>query len=186
MDFFDGSGLGLTRGVVSVVPSSPRWAEVYKKVAAYLQAALAEADVDMDVDIEHVGSTSVPGLAAKPILDIAVGLPRSIDPTALSAALERLGFLYRGSGDADVVDLMFGWEDQPRHRLVNLHVVTVDGPVWRDYVRFREGLRANPEARDAYARLKQELAVKYPGDRRAYIAGKDRFVAEILSRRSDT
>lgn len=184
MDFFDGSGLGLTRGVVSVVPGNPRWAEVYEQVAAYLQAALAEADVD--VDVEHVGSTSVPGLAAKPILDIAVGLPPGTDPTALTAALETLGFLYRGSGDADVVDLMFGWEDQPRHRLVNLHVVTVDGPAWRDYVRFREGLRANPEARDAYARLKQELAVKYPGDRQAYIAGKDRFVAEILSRRSDT
>jgi GrpB-like predicted nucleotidyltransferase (UPF0157 family) len=184
VDFFEGSGLGLTRGVVSVVPSSPRWAEVYERLAAYLRTTLTEAGVA--VAIEHMGSTSVPGLPAKPILDIAIGLPRANDPSTLRAALERLGFLYRGRSDADVVDLMFGWEDRPRHRLVNLHVVTFDGPAWRNYLSFRDRLRADDALRDTYARLKHDLAVEFPDDRHAYIAGKDQFVADVLTRRTES
>lgn len=174
---FDGSALGLVRGAVHVVPSDPAWPATFDRLSSRLHAALS----DVAIAIEHVGSTSVAGLPAKPILDVAVGLPPGSDTAGVTAALESLGFLYRGAGDEDSIDLMFGWEDEPRHRLVNLHVVTFDGPAWRAYLAFRDRLRANHSARDSYAELKRDLARRFPGDRRSYIAGKDEFVRQILS-----
>jgi len=136
----------------------------------------------MEIAVEHVGSTAVPGLPAKPILDIAVGLRPGVDRDTVVEALQSLGFLYRGAVEEDEgLNLMFGWEDTPRHRVVNLHVVTHGGRRWRDWVVFRDRLRADGRARDAYAALKADLARRFPNDRTAYIAGKDEFVARILA-----
>lgn len=146
----DATTLGVRRGAVSLSAADPTWAEAYEHVLPLLRGALA----GIAVAIEHVGSTAVPGLPAKPILDIAVGLSPGRDPAEVHDPLLALGFLYRGSGE---------------------------GRTWRDYLALRDALRADPEVRDAYAALKQELAERFPTDRAAYIAGKDAFVARILA-----
>lgn len=171
---FEGTSLGVRRGTVDLAPADPAWAEAFERVLPLLRGALA----GIAVAIEHVGSTAVPGLPAKPILDIAVGLPPGRDPAEVDEALVRLGFLYRGSDESRT---SYGWESEPRVRVVNLHVVEHEGRTWRDYIALRDALRANPEARDAYAALKQDLADRFPTNRAAYIAGKDAFVARILA-----
>lgn len=170
------SGLGLERGVVYVVRSDPGWPVTFARVASALRSALP----DSAVCIEHVGSTAVPGLPAKPILDIAVGVDPTADPDPVIRALTSLGFLYRGEADGGRLDRMFGWEDSPRHRLVNLHLIVHEGPEWNAYLEFRDRLRHDDAARDRYATIKQRLAERFPRDRHAYIAGKESFVADIL------
>jgi GrpB-like predicted nucleotidyltransferase (UPF0157 family) len=177
---FDGANLGLHRGSVVLRESDPAWATAYGRLAGQLRPALA----GLVTAIEHVGSTAVPGLPAKPILDVAIGLEPGTDPAPVTAALESLGFLYRGSGSDGETDLMFGFEDEPRRRVVNAHVVTHGGALWRDYVDLRDRLRSDPDARSAYARLKQDLAERYPGDRHSYVDGKSDFVARLLASRS--
>lgn len=175
---FTGSGLGLTRGEVSLATSDPAWQTTYDHLSARLHTALG----DLAVALEHVGSTAVPGLPAKPILDVAVGLRADADRDAVVEALQSLGFIHRGTVEEDDgPNLMFGWEDTPRHRVVNLHVVSHAGRRWREWVVFRDRLRADSRARDAYAELKADLARRFPNDRQSYIAGKDGFVQQILA-----
>jgi GrpB-like predicted nucleotidyltransferase (UPF0157 family) len=177
-DTFGGSSLGLTRGEVRLAPSAPSWQAAYERVALKLRAALR----DLVVAVEHVGSTAVPGLPAKPILDVAVGLRADADRDTVVEVLQSLGFIHRGTVEEDDgPNLMFGWEDTPRHRVVNLHVVSHAGRRWNDWVVFRDRLRADNQARDAYAALKADLASRFPNDRQAYIAGKDTFVERMLA-----
>jgi GrpB-like predicted nucleotidyltransferase (UPF0157 family) len=171
---FAGTALGVRRGTVDLAPADPTWADAYARALPFLREALA----GIAVAIEHVGSTAIPGLPAKPILDIAVGLPPGHDPEPAREPLEALGFVYRGSDDARTT---YGWEPEPRVRVVNLHVVEHDGPTWRAYVTFRDRLRADDAARDAYGTLKADLAERFPHDRASYIAGKDAFVGRILA-----
>jgi GrpB-like predicted nucleotidyltransferase (UPF0157 family) len=173
------SKLGLERKTVRLAPSDPAWASAFDSVRSTLESVLAV----VAVAVEHVGSTAVPGLPAKPILDIAVGLRPGIDREAVTKPLETLGFICRGQSEEGEggLNLMFGWEDRPRHRVVNLHAVTFEGPRWREYVVFRDRLRADPKTRDAYAKVKEDLAQQFPDDRNAYIAGKDEFIARILA-----
>ncbi|GAA2756112.1 GrpB family protein [Actinopolymorpha rutila] len=175
---FTGSNLGLERGSVRLAPSDATWAATFDNLARELQAALA----GLAVAVEHVGSTAVPGLPAKPILDVALGVRVGVDRDALTNVLCSHGFLYRGEvPEEDGLNLMFGLELTPRQRVVNLHVVTHDSVRWREYVLLRDRLRSDPKARDAYADLKSDLARRFPNDRHAYIAGKGAFVATILA-----
>jgi len=92
-------------------------------------------------------------------------------------ALESLGFIHRGSVEDEQ---LFGWEDCPRHRVVNLHVVQHGSRRWREWLLFRDRLRADDALRDEYAALKADLARRFPDDRHAYIAGKNTFVRRVL------
>lgn len=163
---------GLARGVVAVVPADTAWPTVYHLLAAELLPALPESVVT----VEHVGSTAVPGLAAKPILDIAVGVRAGADPSEASRALEDFGFLRRGDAEGAELDRNFGFELVDRVRLVNAHLVRYAGREWMQYVRFRDRLRADVHARDEYAGIKSDLAGRFSSDRQAYLAGKAAFV----------
>jgi GrpB-like predicted nucleotidyltransferase (UPF0157 family) len=168
--------LGLTYGQVRLVDSDPGWPRAFERLAAELRAALGE----LAVAVEHVGSTAVPGLVAKPILDLAIGLAADTDPDQVIAAIERLGYEYRGDKD-DTGGLLFVLEDRPAHRIAHLHVVPHGGEKWRKYLAFRDRLRIDPDARAAYAEVKRRLGEQFAGDRQAYTAGKAAFVAGLLS-----
>lgn len=173
---FAHAGLGLERGVVEVVESNPVWAIAYSRFEELLRPALP----DIVVAIEHVGSTAVPGLPAKPILDIAIGVRADADADPVDEALKSFGFLHRGDAEGERLNRMFGWEDRPRHRVVNAHVVSHPGPEWQSYIRFRDRLRADAVARDSYAQIKRSLAARFATDRPSYVAGKDDFVAGLI------
>lgn len=175
---FTGSGLGLRRAVVDLAPASDAWARVFAEVHAVLSAT-APASV---VAIEHIGSTAVPGLDAKAILDVGIAVRRGTEFAPLDDWLVGLGLLLRGDANDIRPDRMYGYELEPMVRLANLHVMEHESDDWRRYLAFRDHLRARPADRDAYGALKRSLAAQHPSDRLAYIDGKADF---ITARRGD-
>jgi GrpB-like predicted nucleotidyltransferase (UPF0157 family) len=166
--------LGLERGVVRLVDYDPRWATLFIEESARLRPALQP----LGVTLEHVGSTAVPGLAAKPVLDILAGYESAAALPACIAALAAAGYLHRG--EQGIPGREFFRRGEPR--AYHIHLAERGGGFWTEHLTFRDALRAQPALRDAYARLKQELAARYPRDRAAYIEGKGPFVREILRR----
>ena len=153
----------------------PRWPAVFAALRAKLAATLG----DLAAAIEHVGSTAVPGLAAKPILDIDVLLPSAED---LPLAIERLAQLgYRHQGDLGISGREAFTTPSgvtPHH----LYVCRPDSPAFRRHILFRDYLRTHPDDAQAYADLKRRLATRFLGDRAAYTEGKSEFVSAILER----
>jgi GrpB-like predicted nucleotidyltransferase (UPF0157 family) len=170
------SGLGVPYGQVRLADSDPAWPAAFQRLAVRLRAALGV----LAIAIEHVGSTAVPGLAAKPILDIAIGLAPAADPDRAIAALQSLGYLFVGD-KGDEGGLVLVLEDRPAHRIAHLHVVGYGDAQWHRYLALRDRLRNDPTARVAYAQLKRGLAAKFAGDRPAYTAAKAAFIARLLS-----
>lgn len=170
------SPLGLESGIVRVVPYDPRWPELFAAESARLRSAFAAAGVP--VAFHHVGSTSIPGLAAKPILDIlgvypgdAPGIDRYV------AILERMGYAHRG--EQGIPGREFFRRGNPR--AYHLHLARDGSTPAREHLVFRDRLRAEPALRDEYARLKGELASRFPADRESYIEGKGPFVRRVLT-----
>jgi GrpB-like predicted nucleotidyltransferase (UPF0157 family) len=155
---------------VVLVPYDPEWPARFEAEAARVREALG----DVAVRIEHYGSTSVPGLAAKPIVDIQLSVPRLEPMEPYREPLEQLGYAF--------VDLpgnermpFFGWPAE-RPRLFNMHVVEAGSPEERRHLAFRDRLRADPVVRDEYVALKHELATRHPHDVDAYADAKTEFV----------
>jgi GrpB-like predicted nucleotidyltransferase (UPF0157 family) len=167
--------LGVEPGTVRVVPYDERWPALFQHDARRIADAVAEAGLPTLV-LEHVGSTAVPGLAAKPVLDIGAAHAAGTDPLAYVAVLASLGYVSRGSRGLPGREFFSRGEIRTHH----LHLVELHGTHWRRLLRFRDALRADPAIRDAYAALKRALAVTYPGDRDAYMRGKGDFVAGVL------
>ena len=170
--------LGLARGTTQVRSYDQRWPAEFQREAQRLHAVLA----GFPSRVEHIGSTAVPGLAAKPILDIAIGMD---DDQALAVAdelLEHAGYEFRGDqGNHGGLVYAKGPESARTHYL---HVVRVGSDQWRAYLAFRDLLRRDPDQRDQYAELKQTLTQRYPNDRLTYTNGKQHFIEEALTRAS--
>lgn len=157
-----------------------RWPALFGAEAARLRAALGETAVA----IEHIGSTAVPGLAAKPVLDVLVGV-RSVPVARTEAvpALEALGYAFWYDNPA--TDRLFFVKGLPPHgpRTHHVHMVEADaGGVWGDRLLFRDVLRADPDEARRYEHLKRELAARFPDDREAYTDAKGEFVLSVLEK----
>ena len=168
--------LGLRRGAVDLVPYSADWQRDFSDEAARLQNALTE----WPCSIEHIGSTAVPGLAAKPILDIAVGVQAPMEIDALRRTLATLGYEYRGDAGDDGGHV-FVRESQPGTRTHHLHLVPQGSSQWQAYLRLRNWLRGNAQARSAYEAAKRALASEHQDNRRAYTAAKAAIIARLLA-----
>jgi GrpB-like predicted nucleotidyltransferase (UPF0157 family) len=128
-----------------------------------------------------VGSTAVPGLPAKPILDLVAGVSSVDSVPELVRGLGGIGYTYRRDhGDAG--GHLFVVDSAPGVRAIHLHVVEYNGRQWRNYVAFRDLLRHDPAIRKRYAKLKRELAKLYPNNREMYAAGKTDFVRNALDK----
>jgi GrpB-like predicted nucleotidyltransferase (UPF0157 family) len=158
---------------VDVVPYSPEWPDAFEAWRRRLSEALGEAAAR----IEHVGSTAAAGLDAKPIIDIQVSVVDAEDEGAYVSAIEALGVSLRFREPGHRYFRPAG--DRPR--TVQIHVCNAGGEWEREHLLFRDYLRADQEARDAYARLKQDLADRYRDDRLAYNEGKTGFILDMLS-----
>ncbi len=170
--------LAIARPVI-IVDYDPAWPAQFEAI----RRALASALGDVALRIEHVGSTSVPGLAAKPVVDIDVVIESRAQ---LARAVERLGELgYAHQGDLDVP----GREAfRPREATTprtwpahHLYVCARDNRELLRHLAFRDWLRGHDEDRRRYAALKRELARRHRGDRDAYCEAKTDFIEEVLS-----
>jgi len=164
--------LGLEPGVVRLVEYDARWPALF---AAERQRIREQCGV-LALCLEHVGGTAIPGMCGKPVLDMAAGRPRNTSIPAYVAALERAGYEHRG--ERGVPGREFFCRGQPR--AYHVHLVEEGGPLWRDYLVFRDHLRTHPEAAREFADLKRLLAARFSQDREAYMNAKSSHVEEIL------
>ena len=172
--------LGLRRGQVRVVEHDRRWSFVYALMALEISTVTGiRAD-----RIQHVGSTSVEGLVAKPILDIALGVDDAESVDGVVRHLVEAGFIDRGVGEGSIGRLMVR-ESSPDVRIVHVHIVEYGTREWRAYVEFRDGLRNDSLMRDQYADVKRTLAQRFPEDRKSYRTAKNAFILKTLQVLSD-
>lgn len=164
---------GLPPGEVFLTPPSPEWPGLFEEEAARIAARLGSAVAA----IEHYGSTSIPGIRAKPVIDLLIGLPRLDTALTLIGPMEELGYDF--ARHAGVPDHHVFGRGAARTHLA--HFVEHDGSSWRQCLKFRDRLRADPGLAHAYEALKVELAVRFPHDRAAYTTGKGEFVASVLA-----
>ena len=161
---------------VLVLPYDVRWPELFRLERDRLAGIFGERAAG----IEHVGSTAVPGLAAKGIVDILLGLrPLELRRENLDA-MTRLGYAYRG--ELGIPGRHFFQKGAPPTH--HVHAVEHGSVEWLKHMHFRDHLRTHPEDAQSYAKLKRELAARYPEDRDAYTEGKSPFVAAVLRRAS--
>ena len=174
------SSLGLESGVVRLAPYDPAWPRLYAAEAGRLLDALARHGVSLT--LEHTGSTAIPGLAAKPIVDILAGLRNEDDrPSAIQAIVDA-GYIHRGEQEIPGRDFFRRGDPRQYH----VHLTVIGNAFWDDHRTFRDYLLSHPETARAYAELKRDLAARYPRDRESYILGKTDFVLDTLARACGT
>jgi GrpB-like predicted nucleotidyltransferase (UPF0157 family) len=171
--------LGLESGTVRVVPYDSNWPSLFAAEAERVRRLFSDAG--LVVALEHTGSTAVPGLAAKPILDILAGYPEDALASEYIEILERADYVHRG--EQGIPGREFFRRGDPRS--YHVHLTAIGGTFWRDHLNFRDRLRADIALRDAYAALKHDLASRFPRDREAYIEGKTAFVKAVLQLETD-
>ncbi len=173
----DGAILGLERGAVRLVAADPRWSALYAVEADALAAVVTACGLP-SFAFEHVGSTSVSGLVAKPIIDFMAGYGSEDDAQRYLEAFITLGYERRGAQGVPGRELLVRGPDASRTH--HLSLVCLGGAFWREHILFRDRLRTEPELASAYATLKCDLAARYAHDREVYTAGKAEFIAMVL------
>ena len=167
--------LGLENGLVVLARSNSGWSATFKSEASDLNSVM-KGRVS---GIEHVGSTSIPGIRAKPILDIMVGVLNLTDGIALGPVLAELNYELRPNAGLPGEHVFT--KGTPRTHL--LHMVEYEGEVWQQKLAFRDALREDTDLALAYEKLKVELSLKYVADRGAYTDGKTEFVRGVVHSR---
>lgn len=160
---------------IRVVAYDPQWPARFERERALLEQAIGPWVVG---GIHHVGSTAVPGLDAKPVVDILVGVADLETSRACFDPLAELEYLY-----APYLPEEMHWfcKPDPRRRTHHLHLVPHGSSRYRDELAFRDRLRADPEKARDYADLKHELAARFARDREAYTDAKADFIAGALA-----
>ena len=161
-----------TRNII-VLPYDEKWAQAFENIKLELDAALG----DLAISIEHVGSTSVPGLAAKPIIDIDVVVLRR-DMAAAIKALATIGYEHEGNGGIEDRE-MFKYSGKEHLMEHHLYVCPEDSRELKRHVLFRDYLLAHPDAVQSYSQIKKEAAELYPHDIDSYINYKGTVIEKI-------
>ncbi len=162
-----------------VLPYNPEWERSYEAEASKLKEIFG----DKLLGVEHIGSTSVPGLPAKPIVDIMVLIANHADADAFIPVLEANGYAFDAAVHAmsQTPERHFFRKGMPSQ--YHLSIAYEDrGSFWKRQLAFRDYLRAHPEERDRYAALKEQLIQDDPSGKNTYIGGKTELVNEMLDR----
>jgi len=160
---------------IRVVEYDADWPLRFQTLAARVRALLGA----LAMHVEHIGSTSVPGLAAKPILDIDIVVRDAADLQSGIRQLEKAGYLYEGDLGVPGREALRCPAGSERH---HLYLLLQGSPELRRHLAFRDALRADRVLREEYAALKRTLAQRFHDDRRAYTSGKSDFIAAVLKR----
>lgn len=162
---------------ITILEYSAAWDPEFRSERQRLSGALSR----LDARIEHIGSTAVPGLAAKPVIDIMIGLGREGELDALVAPVTALGYEYVREYEAMMPFRRFFRRSGDGGISFHLHAVVGDTPFWREHLLFRDLLRRDQELRTAYATLKRELAGREWPSGNDYAAAKGEFIRAALA-----
>lgn len=163
-------------GTLRLAQYDPAWPERFAAESARLRAALGDAAAA----VEHVGSTAVPGLVGKPVLDVAIAVPSEAAADACIAPLTELGYAYRGP-HGDDPRRRYYVRDVGGARVAQLHLYVLPAAAWEEKLAFRDALRADPALAAAYAAEKQRVAAAVAWDKGAYSVAKGPFVQRVLA-----
>ena len=157
---------------MQLVAPDPTWTEKFTAQRDQLVALMPE------VRVEHIGSTSIPGIVAKPIVDLLIGAPDEPGQHAARVVLRTAGWTEEGNRPGHAWLCL----PDPANRAYIAHVVVAGDDVWHKRLTFRDELRAHPEIATEYQALKQNLAARHHGDLTAYTRAKAEFVTDVLNR----
>ncbi len=157
---------------IEVIRYNPQWPQVFELEAELIRQALG----NNCITIHHIGSTSVPGLNAKPIIDILPVVKNILEVDKATKAMENLG--YEAKGEYGIAFRRY-FQKGENIRTHNVHVYEEGDPEINRYLKFRDWMRSHEDDAQSYANLKIELAAKFPQDILQYCNGKDTFVANI-------
>jgi GrpB-like predicted nucleotidyltransferase (UPF0157 family) len=163
---------GLDEGTVRLTGYSARWPGLFEREAELLRAALGDAVLA----IEHIGSTAVPGMDAKPIIDIAIETPSFKDLASMVSALQEKDYVHHG--EYGLPGRQFFTRGNPVK--FHVHLVEKDSEHWRRWILFRDYLRANERGRQSYIGFKRMLAMQHANNRKAYTAAKKPFIDRMM------
>jgi GrpB-like predicted nucleotidyltransferase (UPF0157 family) len=165
---------------IVLVPYDPDWPRRFEEE----RRALADVFSGIDAAIEHVGSTAVPGLGSKPVIDVMVGASTLAAIESRIAALEAGGYEYVRSYEQQLPDRRYFRKPQSGPRSFHLHAVVIGSEFWIRHLQFRDFLRTHPDVAGAYYSLKADLARRV--SKAEYTAAKSPFIEEVLARCSAT
>ena len=165
----------MTDAAIEVVDYDPRWPALFEAERQRLQQALAPW---LAGRVEHIGSTAVPGLPAKPVIDIMAPVRSLADSREAIHAASALHYLYHPYKPEQ---MHWFCKPSPAHRTHHLHLVPWGSALWRERLAFRDALRGSADLVARYGALKRGLAAQYRHDREAYTEAKAPFIAEVLS-----
>ena len=158
---------------------NPDWINLYREEERLIRIALGNSGI---VRISHIGSTAIPGLKAKPTIDILLEIPEPVDEELLLNKLTELGYDFIPKPENPAPHMMFAKGYTPdgfRGQACHIHVRYPGN--WEE-IRFRDYLLSHPEAAKGYEILKQHLAITFPNDREGYTEGKSEFIRELLQK----
>lgn len=162
---------------VHLLPWDPAWPGMFQAERQRLEAALPGAFLDL----QHIGSTAVPGLVAKPIIDLLAGVRSMAEADALVAAICRAGYTTSHEFNATLADRRWFMRAAHGRRTHHLHVVVQGSAVWQARMAFRDALQRDAGLAARYAALKQRLAERHRQDREAYTHAKATFIQQALA-----
>ena len=166
--------LGLKRGAVALYPHEKAWETEAQATMARLRHILGPVAVEM----AHVGSTAIPTIQAKPIIDIAVAVHDIKDILPYIEVLKQHNiFFHEGAVAGEVFFVMEDGDIRTHH----IHIVKRNGTGWSNYISFRDYLNANPEKAMMYDEFKRKSAVRFADDRKRYTASKQEIIGQLLS-----
>lgn len=169
------AGLGLDYDDLRLDRTTERWVVAGASLRDRVETILGPDAAD----VQQIGSSSVVGLLAKPIADLAAGITEQHDIARIQAKLENAGWIYRGDAGDDGGHV-FVLEARPWHRIAHLHVLDAHGRQWRDHLRLRDLLRQNSDACRAYEAVKLHLVEEFGDDRKLYTNGNSAIVRSLL------
>lgn len=160
--------------IVQVVEYSPEWPRLFEQVRSYVWPAVR----DIALEVEHVGSTSVEGLRAKPVIDVCIVVASRKDVSACIERLGDIGYVHRGNLGVPDREAFRSPDHLPRH---HLYLSPGNSLSLRNHLGLRDYLRSHPEAAREYGELKASLASRFPADMDSYIVGKVEFILRVLA-----
>lgn len=167
--------IGLRKGTVKLLPYNPEWEKLYEQEEISLRSVLEK----YLIDIQHIGSTSVPGLDAKPIIDLALIIETLKNLQECIELLESLDYEYHGEYGLPGRHFFTKGDPTTHH----LHVVERGSVLFNEWLFFRDTLRRDREKAEEYNQFKRRLAQRFASDRDSYTAGKGPFIEKVLKNR---
>ncbi len=162
---------------VVVSPYSPDWPTQFHA----MREALLSAFAPTPVTIEHIGSTSVPGLSAKPVIDVLLGARSLAEIESKIKPLNEIGYSYVPKYEREIPTRRYFVKSLATSLRVHLHAVEIDSRIWQEHLTFRNALRGDANLRSEYQALKLRLAAEFADDKSAYTAAKAPFIHAVLA-----